>query len=117
MCIILYGNVIAYYKALLRFLLGNVFSCFFKNKKIMDFDDGVIMCFPRVRKIIRSHPDDVQIAICCFTINNERENQMAASSLTSQSIKDKRKNSWLRLHYHHTDHEGEKKKIIDSKLG
>jgi hypothetical protein len=37
---------------------------------------------------------------------------MAASSLTSQSIKDKRKNSWLRLHYHHTDHEGEKKKII-----
>jgi hypothetical protein len=42
---------------------------------------------------------------------------MAASSLISQSIKDKRKNSWLRIHYHQTDHEGEKKKIIDSKLG
>jgi hypothetical protein len=39
---------------------------------------------------------------------------MAASSLTSQSIKDKRKNSWLRLHYHHTDHEGEKKKITET---
>ena len=91
MCIILYGNVIAYYKALLRFLLGNVFSCFFKNKKIMDFDDGVIMCFPRVRKIIRSHPDDVQIAICCFTINNEREKNGCFFTTI-------------------TDHEGEKKK-------
>jgi hypothetical protein len=47
---------------------------------------------------------------------NER-NKMAASSLTSQSIKDKRKNNWLLLHYHHTDHEGEKKTIIDSELG
>jgi hypothetical protein len=35
---------------------------------------------------------------------------MAASSLTSQSIKDKRKNKWLLLHYHHPDHEGENKK-------
>jgi hypothetical protein len=44
-------TVIAYYKALLRYWLGNVFSCFLKNKKIMDFDDGVIMCFPRVRRL------------------------------------------------------------------
>ena len=47
---------------------------------------------------------------------NERK-KMTASSLTSQSIKDKRKNYWLLLHYHHTDHEGEKKTIIDSELG
>ena len=39
-------TVIVYYKALFRFWLENVFSCFFKNKKIMDFDGGVILCFP-----------------------------------------------------------------------
>ena len=35
-------TVIVYYRALFRFWLENVFSCFFKNKKIMDFDGGVI---------------------------------------------------------------------------
>lgn len=87
-------TVIVYYKALFRFWLENVFSCFFKNKKIMDFEGGVnnvlSLRYGRLYVLIPSR-DDVQIAICCFTINNERENKMAASSLTSQSIKDKRK--------------------------
>jgi stage III sporulation protein SpoIIIAA len=89
----------------------------------MDFAGSVIFnVFPsRVRKIIRSIPsrDNVKIVIYRFTINRAwtREKKMAASSLASQSIKDKRKNNWLLLHYHHTDHEGEKKTIIDSELG